>query len=96
MYRIIILSLNFDHCWRFFLLTISGDLKTELLYKLIDSDAKLTLDWYNHEDCGDADEASIADLLIENISHDQGGERCRPHMMNKDGDEIESVDIIGY
>ena len=74
---------------------INDDLKIELLYKFID-DTKLTLDWYDYKDCSDADEASIADLLVENISHDQGRERCRPHIMNYDGDEIESIDIIGH
>lgn len=59
-------------------------------------DSKLTLDWHDHEGCGDADETGIADFLVENVSHDQGGKRCRPHVMNKDRDEIESIDIVGY
>lgn len=62
----------------------------------LNRNARLTLDRYNHEDCGDANETGIADLQIKNISHDQGRKRCRPHVMNKDGDEIESIDIVGH
>lgn len=57
---------------------------------------KLTLDRHNHEDRGDADETGVPDLGVEDVRYDHGGHRRRPHVMNEDGDEIKSIDIVGH
>lgn len=53
-----------------------------------------TLDGNNGEDGDDADETGKPGFYVEIIGDDQGCKRGRPHVMNKYGDEIKSVDIV--
>lgn len=57
---------------------------------------QLTLDGNDDKNGSDSDESGIASLDPQKIANYNGRQRSRPHVIDKNRYEIESVDIIGY